>query len=135
MFADALWPMPLSQDAVMVELGAGLGRNIEVVAHLFPHATLLLFDIPPQLYVSHQYLASVFSNRVIGYDEAVSIAPECMIPDHARGKIVILPTCRLPNWAGVHVDLFWNSASFQEIEPHVVAKYLRLGVEMSPLWG
>jgi len=133
-FADVACHTPLPPDVVLVELGAGLGRNIEVLAHLFPRATLLLFDIPPQLYVAHQYLTTVFADRVIGYDAAVTLTPDGSIPDNVRGKIVILPTFRFPDWAGVNIDVFWNSASFQEMEPDVVTNYLRLVVEMSPRW-
>ena len=134
MLVDALGHIPLHEDAVVCELGAGLGRNIEALAHLFPRATLLLFDIPPQLYVANQYLISVFGERAVGYAEAVSIVPGCALPDSVRGKIVILPSWRLPDWPRVRIDLFWNSASFQEMEPDVVLNYLELVRRMSPRW-
>jgi putative sugar O-methyltransferase len=134
MFADVCSRVTLREEFVMCELGPGLGRNAEVMARLFPKATLILSDIPPQLYVANQYLKSVFGERVMTYDRAVAVNPECELPDSARGRIVILPTWRLPEWARVPVDVFWNSASFQEMEPHVVTNYLGLAARMRPCW-
>jgi putative sugar O-methyltransferase len=134
MLVDALGHFSLDEEAVVCELGAGLGRNVEALAHLFPRATVLLFDIPPQLYVANQYLTSVFRERAVGYDEAVALEPGCTLPDAVRGKIVMLPNWRLPDWSRVGIELFWNSASFQEMEPEVVANYLKLVGRMSPHW-
>jgi putative sugar O-methyltransferase len=134
MVADALQHISIVEDAVVCELGTGLGRNVEVLGRLFPRATLLLFDIPPQLYVANQYLRSVFGDRVIGYDAAVGLPADSAIPESVRGKIVVLPTWRFPTWSGVGIDLFWNSASFQEMEPHVVKNYLKLVSRMRPGW-
>jgi putative sugar O-methyltransferase len=134
MLADALGHIELPDDAVVCELGSGLGRNIEVMARLFPRATLLLFDIPPQLYVANQYLRTVFGDRVVNYDEAVGVTPQGQLPESVRGRIVVLPTWRFPAWSGVAIDLFWNSASFQEMEPHIVRNYLGGVSRMQPRW-
>jgi putative sugar O-methyltransferase len=135
MFADAAESIGFQPDGTFCELGAGMGRNIEVLAHLFPKATLLLFDIPPQLYVSNQYLQTVFGSRVIGYREAKTLVPAAEnFSEKIRGRIVILPTWRMPDWSGVKIDVFWNSASFQEMEPDVVRNYLNLVVKMRPEW-
>lgn len=134
MAVDALARIRLPEAPVICELGTGLGRNLEVFARLYPEATLLAFDIPPQLYVANQYLASVFGNRVLSYPDASLLVPEDGLPASAAGRIVILPTWRLPAWSTVKIDLFWNSASFQEMEPHVVLNYLRLFKSMKPAW-
>lgn len=136
MFIDAAQHMTFGSDMVFCELGSGLGRNVEVLAQLFPKATLFLFDIPPQLYVAHQYLSEVFGNRMIKYSEAVLLKPASNknIPDYVKGKIVLLPSWFMPIWSGVQMDIFWNSASFQEMEPNVVVNYLRLVKMMNPTW-
>jgi len=134
MLADALRHVPVPDDAVICELGAGLGRNLEVLAHLFPRATLLLFDIPPQLYVANQYLSSVFGERVVTYDDGLKLTPAGAVPACARGRIVMSPSWRLPDWADVPVNLFWNSASFQEMEPDVVRNYLGLVARSRAQW-
>lgn len=134
-FADAAHYITIPPDGVLAELGAGLGRNIEIAAKLMPHATLLVFDIPPQLYVSHQYLKAVFGDRVVGYREGLAIDwLRTDARDRIRGRIVIQPSWRLPAWSAVRLDVFWNSASFQEMEPSVVVNYLKLVSTMTPRW-
>ena len=134
-FADAARFIRFKPDSVICELGTGMGRNIEVMAHLFDNATFLMFDIPPQLYVAHQYLQKVFGSRVIGYREAKALQPDSPgAMEYIRGKIVMLPTWRMPSWASTKIDIFWNCASFQEMEPDVVANYLKLVVRMRPDW-
>ena len=129
MFADAAKHISFDNHSTICELGPGMGRSIEVMAHLFPGATLLAFDIAPQLYVSNQYLQMVFGPRVISYKDAISVKPE---PERIKGKIVMLPTWKMPEWSTMKVDVFWNSASFQEMEPDVVRNYLRLVNQMRP---
>jgi putative sugar O-methyltransferase len=131
--ADAAPHLTFDPSAVYMELGTGLGRNIEILARLMPDATLLMFDIPPQLYVSHQYMTAVFGDRVIGYREGMAIDPA---RDAAaiRGRIVIQPTWRIPDWTAVRIQGFWNSASFSEMESPVVANYLTQVRRMSPAW-
>jgi len=135
MTADALMHMKLREDPVVCELGTGLGRNIEVMAQLFNRGTFLVFDIPPQLYVANQYLGAVFGNRVVPYREAVKMRPGGQTgTEKIKGKILVLPTWEMHHWAKNKIDLFWNSASFQEMEPDVVGNYLRLVNSMSPEW-
>jgi putative sugar O-methyltransferase len=133
-FVDAIQHIKLSDNSVICELGPGMGRNIEIMAHLYETATFLLFDIPPQLYISYQYLQAVFPSRVINYRQATAIAdPQKDIEKYA-GKIILLPSWKFPEWSKIKVDLFWNSASFQEMEPNVVKNYLSLVLRMSPHW-
>ncbi len=131
--ADALRSIPFGGHSVFCELGAGLGRTIEILARLFPAATFLVFDIPPQLYVAHQYLTAVFGSRVVPYGSLGEGAlVDSAIPGHLRGRIIIEPSWRVPAWRRVHVDVFWNSASFQEMEPDVVTNYLESVAAMTP---
>jgi len=133
MWADSAAHIPYKDGMVFCELGAGMGRVEEVMAQLFPSSTLLIFDIAPQLYVSQQYLTSVFGQKVIGYDEAIKIVPEQgSIPEKIKGKIVILPNWKMPEWEKSKIDIFWNSASFSEMEPNVVRNYLGHVKNMSP---
>lgn len=135
-FADAVRFIPHPADGVFCELGPGLGRQAEVWARLFPRATILLFDIPPQLYVCHQYLRAVFGTRVVDYRQAVALEPtgDGRLPEGVEGRIVMLPSWRLPAWTRCRIHLFWNSASFQEMEPHVAQNYLQLVLAMNPSW-
>ncbi len=91
--------------------------------NLHPDLTLFLFDIPPQLYVAHQYLKAVFPDRVVPYGtiSAWRVAPSIC--------------CHLgtfPRLRELRPSLFWNAASFQEMEPHVVRNYLETVDEAAP---
>jgi len=47
------------------------------------------------------------------------------IPGQHKGKIFIFGNWKLPELMNLNYDLFWNSASFQEMEPDVVLNYLK----------
>ena len=115
-------------------MGAGAGKNIEILAKLLPEATFLLVDIPPQLYVSNQYLTAVFGERVLPYRKAISLIPENNnnFYNLIKGKIIIIPSWLLTKWCSIKIDLFWNCASFMEMEPHVVKNYLEIVKKMEP---
>lgn len=131
LFADAARHVKFPRNGTMCELGTGLGRNAEIWARLFPLATILMFDIPPQLYVANQYMAKVFGARVIGYREATRLDPTTAA-SRIAGKVLLLPSWRMPMWSACKIDMFWNSASFQEMEPEVVSNYLSLVKCMDP---
>lgn len=104
----------------VVELGPGSGRQAEVLKKFHPHLTLYLFDIPPQLYVCEQFLKKVFPDATVGYREtrALDRLPE------ADGRIYLFSNWKFLLLGGRRIDLFWNAASLQEMEPDVVANYL-----------
>lgn len=47
------------------------------------------------------------------------------IPQIEKGKIYIFGNWKFPIIENLNIDLFWNAASFQEMEPDVVANYLK----------
>jgi len=104
----------------VVELGPGSGRQSEVLKKLHPHLTLYLFDIPPQLYVCEQYLKKVFPDATVGYRETRAFD---QLPE-ADGRIYLFSNWKFLLLGGRRIDLFWNAASLQEMEPDVVANYL-----------
>lgn len=105
----------------LAELGSGSGKQAEVFAKLHPQLSLCLFDLPPQLYVSHQYLSSVFPERVAPYSQCRDMHDlEKLEP----GRIYHFGNWRMPLLRTRAVNLFWNAASFAEMEPSIVAAYL-----------
>jgi len=106
---------------ILVELGSGAGKQIEVIKKLHPGICFLLFDIPPQLYVCEQYLSAVFPDSVVSYKDTRNMDS---IPEIRKGKIFVFGNWKFPILEQVKIDLFWNAASFQEMEPEVVANYL-----------
>jgi putative sugar O-methyltransferase len=106
---------------LIVELGSGSGKLVELIKKLHPHLSFCLFDIPPQLYVCQQYLSAVFPDCVVPYEATKSMEA---LPRGKGGKIYICGTWKIPILKGGQCDLFVNTASFQEMEPDVVANYL-----------
>jgi len=114
---------PYSNAPVIVELGSGSGRQAEIIAKLHPQACIVLFDLAPQLYVCHQYLKAVFGGAIVDYRESRELPRLEAVP----GRIYLLGTAQFPRIAEFpRVDLFWNAASMQEMEPRVVENYLSI---------
>jgi putative sugar O-methyltransferase len=107
---------------LIVELGGGSGKQVEVIKKLHPDICFLLFDIPPQLYVCEQYLKAVFPDSLVSYRDTRDMDS---IPGGQKGKIFIVGNWKFPIMEAIKVDLFWNASSFQEMEPEIVANYLR----------
>lgn len=110
-----------SIDTIM-EIGSGSGKQIEVIKKLYPDICFYVFEIPPQLYVCEQYLSAIFPDSVVSYTETRTMKK---IPKNNKGKIYIFGNFKLPEIININYDLFWNSASFQEMEPDVVLNYLK----------
>jgi putative sugar O-methyltransferase len=106
---------------VIAELGAGSGKQVEVIRKLHSKVCYLIFDISPQLYVCEQLLKSIFPGSVVSY--RITREPGFVIKPQP-GQIYILGSWRFPLIETVNVDLFWNAVSFQEMEPDIVLNYL-----------
>lgn len=102
-----------------LELGGGFGVLGEIVMSRDPRARYVNLDIPPLVAVSSYYLTELFGeNRVLTYDERVADTGPVEVPESA-----CLPNWRLPDIEGPF-DVFVNTFSFQEMEPHVVEHYI-----------
>ena len=114
--------LALRGDETIVELGSGSCHQIEVIKKLYPNITVLCFDLPGPLYLGERFMTGVF-----GKDQVVS-SDECMnwkdLSKVQKGKIHFFGNwqCELVN--GSNYDIFWNAASFGEMEPKVVQHYL-----------
>jgi len=107
--------------SLIVELGSGSGKQVEVIRKLHPQISFLLFDIPPQLYVCEQFLRHIFPDSVRSYE----LNRQCRsLSRPPGGSIGIFGSWQFPLISGLTVDLFWNAVSFQEMEPEVVENYL-----------
>ncbi len=121
MYAFASRHVDFDKIQTYAELGSGAGRQAEVIVKLHPKLTVMLFDIAPQLYVAEQYLKAVFGDRVVSYRDGRAFQN---LADLSPGKIHMLGSWQLPLIASGKIDLFWNAASMQEMEPEVVGNYL-----------
>jgi putative sugar O-methyltransferase len=101
-----------------LELGGGFGTLGEIVLARDPEARYVNCDIPPLLSISSYYLTELFGHeRVLTYDDRVPDVGPIEVPRSA-----CLPNWRIGDLVG-DFDVFLNSFSFQEMEPHVVEAY------------
>ena len=106
----------------VMEIGSGSGKQVEVIKKLHPHLSFYVFDIAPQLYVCEQYLSAVFPDSVVSFRQTRKMMDA---PKQSDKKIFVFGSWKLPELTNFKYDLFWNSASFQEMEPDVVLNYLK----------
>ena len=107
---------------IIVELGSGSGYQTEILRKLYPNATILCFDLPAQLYLCEQYLLGIFGSEAIeGSERNLTLTNLSGIK---KGKIHMLGNWQMPLLKGFPFDVFWNAASFGEMEPSIVANYL-----------
>ncbi len=100
-----------------LEIGGGFGVLGEIVMQRDEQARYVDLDIPPLLTVASYYLSTLFGDRV-RIPDALDAAGPLDLPASA-----CLPNWRLPDVRGPF-DVFVNSFSFQEMEPHVVDHYI-----------
>ncbi len=118
-------------DEILVELGSGSGYQIEVLKKLYPNITILCFDLPAQIYLCEQYLARVFEGRdILGTDTTRKWSD---LSDVKKGGIHFFGNWQIPLLRDFQFDVFWNAASFGEMEPDVVENYLE-NVKGSSTW-
>lgn len=109
--------------SVIVEIGPGGGIQTEMLHKLYPHLTSYLFDIPPQSYICTQYLKAALPGHVKGIKETRNATN---LPEPKRGEVHIFNSWQIGLVKGTPIDLFWNAASFNEMEPHLVQNYLSI---------
>lgn len=112
----------LRGDETIIELGSGSGFQVEILKKMYPKLTILCFDLPAQLYLCEKYLENVF-----GQESIVSSEKNLELTDLAnleKGKIHMFGNWQFPLLKNFKFDIFWNAASFGEMEPNIVANYL-----------
>lgn len=107
------------QPRTFLEIGGGFGVLGEILMQRDEHARYVDLDIPPLLTVASYYLTTLFGDRVLVPD-APDVAESGPLDVPASA---CLPNWRLPDLRGPF-DVFVNSFSFQEMEPHVVDHYV-----------
>jgi putative sugar O-methyltransferase len=116
--------LTLNGNEVIIELGSGSCHQIEVIKKLYPNITILCFDLPGPLYLGERFMRGVF-----GSDQIVS-SSECMgwqdLSKVQKGKIHFFGNWQCELVQGFNYDIFWNAASFGEMEPKVVQHYLNI---------
>lgn len=129
-YAFAASAIPFRGDEVFVEIGSGSGKQIEVLKKVFPNAMFLCFDLPLQLCLANEYLRGVFPHDVAPVKETCQWTS---LQGLEPGKIHLFGNWQTPLLHDIRFDVFWNAASFGEMEPHVVQNYLA-HVGTTPEW-
>lgn len=116
----------------VLEIGGGFGSLGEILsqAHL-PDWRYIDIDIPPTATVAEWYLRQALGNdQTLGY---LQTRKAHTLDINKLPSVSVLMPWQLPRLKGT-IDLFVNFISFQEIEPPVVANYLRLVSALAPQW-
>jgi putative sugar O-methyltransferase len=99
---------------VIMELGAGYGRNAFVFSKALSKSKYIIVDIFPALYVSWRYLSNQFPGRKIfqprQFDDFLHVKTE-----FEEANLVFLLPHQLRLLPDRSVDLFVNISSFQEM--------------------
>ncbi len=112
----------LKGDETIVELGSGSGHQVELLKKMYPNLTIICFDMPSPLYLCGEYLT-----RALGDDMVVTGEKNLDVTDLSKlekGKVHLLGNWLFPLLKEFEYDIFWNAASFGEMEPEVVDNYL-----------
>lgn len=107
---------------VIVEIGSGSGYQVEILKKLYPEITIICFDLPAQIYLCERYLS-----EALGNDEVVKTNVTLEWRDLSlleKGKVYCFGCWQVPLLNELAFDVFWNAASFGEMEPDVVNNYL-----------
>jgi len=110
----------LGQTDVVVEIGSGYGGQAEVLKALFPHLTIVLMDLAPQLYFAERFLSKALPGQVVPYRDTREGQWDGAL---SPGKVHFLSPRAIENLNPEGRVLFWNAASFGEMEPDVVTNY------------
>ncbi|MDZ4826256.1 MAG: putative sugar O-methyltransferase [Actinomycetota bacterium] len=120
-YAYAAARVDLAAIDTVVELGSGAGRQAEILSVLHPHLAIVQLDLAPQLYIAERYLSAAIPQHVIPYRE--SREHERLVP--APGRVAFGGNFRIGDLADCGRTLFWNAASFGEMEPAAVNEYAK----------
>ncbi len=114
--------IPFDRNPVLIELGSGSGYQVELLKKLYPDMTILCFDMPGQIFLCENYLSAalgsdqvVTTESTLGWENLSAVQP---------GKVYCLGNWQMPLLSHFSFDVFWNAASFGEMEPGVVRNYL-----------
>ena len=113
----------MTGDECIVELGSGSGYQVEVLKKLYPDMTILCFDLPAQIFLCETYLTKALgSEQIVGTETTRNWQD---LSGLQKGSVHFFGNWQFPLLEPLPIDIFWNAASFGEMEPDVVENYLR----------
>jgi putative sugar O-methyltransferase len=118
-YGQCMREIDLTDVDCIVEIGAGMGQQVELSRKLHPHLAYVVLDLPPQLYVSHQYLSVALGDACVPYAETRGSGPVEIEP----GRVYFLGNWRVDDVRPPGQAMLWNAKSFQEMSQPVVTRY------------
>jgi len=111
----------IPDDAVVVEIGAGVGSLGVVMKELFPKSTYVVVDLPDTLIMSTMYLSSIYPEaKILYYPEN----PVCK-KEMSQYDFVFVPHWAICNIPDNSCHLVWNESSFGEMTRPIVNAYFQ----------
>lgn len=121
-FCFAQKNMKLSGNETIVELGSGSGLQVEILKKMYPNLTILCFDLPAPLFLCEHYLTKALGDDVVVKSSQTKDITD--LNDIEKGKVYMFGNWNFPLLQSFKFDVFWNAASFGEMEPKIVKNYL-----------
>jgi putative sugar O-methyltransferase len=113
---------PLASGSVVLELGAGYGRDAYAMLAANPGVKYLIVDIPPALWVAETYLRRQFPNRrIFGYREFESFRD--IEREFRDSDIAFFLSTQIASLPDGLADLAVNISSLHEMRPEQIAFY------------
>lgn len=122
----------LTGSETIVELGSGSGFQIEVLKKVFPNLTIICFDLPYPLVLCEHYLTKALPDQKV-ISSSVGRGMKSL-DTIERGTINMFGNWQIPMLSDYKFDIFWNAASFGEMEPHIVKNYLSFVNQVSKVF-
>lgn len=107
----------------VVEVGSGSGRAVEILKKLHPHLSFLMFDLAPELYVSHRFLSAVFPEAVVDYDRTRAAKKTEVLE---KGSIHFYPHSAFGALQVSGRALSWNTMVFCIMAPEKARTYFEI---------
>jgi putative sugar O-methyltransferase len=113
----------LAPGSVVLELGAGYGRNAYALLATQPGLKYIVVDIPPALWVAETYLSRQFPDRrIFRYREFASFAE--VEAEFRESDIAFFLSTQIAKLPDGLADLGINISSLHEMRPDQIAFYL-----------
>lgn len=114
--------VPFGRTSGFFEVGGGFGALTHLVLERFENVRKVLYvDIAPTLYVGTQYLRSFFGEAVVDYRQTRDRST-IRFADDERREVICIPPWQMGR-VDAELDVFWNAASFSEMDGAQVRFY------------
>lgn len=105
----------------IIEIGGGVGRQLEITKKFHPHLNFYMVDLGPTLYACHQYMSAIFPDSVIPYQQT---RDKQKITIDGKGKIAFVGNWQLDKLKPQGTTLSFNTAVFCIMQEETVARYI-----------